>query len=686
MKKIWLVGGCIVMLSACWERKGYSFMPTMIKNIDEVVQLFPSNTQDLIKRKDVMLGLADKQLQAIIDIPDEQRTFDNTVRSFDLIGAKLGEYAATVQTLQMVSTDQEIRDVAMKILSELEVYNIEHITYNRALYKALCNYVQGNALKETLNSEEKFYLSEALKGFKKSGLDLPEPEQEAIKKIKKELTDLGIAFEANINADQSKVKVALNELAGLEVDYIAHLPREGELYVLGVDTPTYTQVMENCSVGNTRKMLWEAYSNRAYPKNSETLKKIIALRDELAHKLGYKSYAALSFDDLMVQSVGTVDNFLADLIQHVKPKVDIEMAELMAELPAGIELTSAGQFKPWDLGYVKAQYKKKHLQVNERLIAEYFPIQKTIQGLLHIYEQFLGVKLTELKQAGFWHPDVRALTVEMDGRLLGYLLLDLHPRPFKYSHACEIGIIKAHKTTAGNNPAVAVVIANFPKPTGDKPALLQRSDVRTFFHEFGHALHELFGATEMFGFAGTSVKLDFVEMPSQMLEEWLYDPAILKQLSVHYITGEPLPDTLIDRICALKKFDGGNFVQSQVLYSRMSLDYYKEGATKDPHAIKMQLMGELRPYVLAVPEDHFEANFGHLVGYGAGYYGYLWSKVFALDMFEHIKKAGLLNPEIGRQYIAKILAPGGSKQPMEMLEDFLGRAPKSDAFFEDLGV
>lgn len=686
MKKIWLATGCLIVLAACFERKGCNAMSTVIKNIDDVVQLFNCDGATLQRRKDALIAYAQEAINKIVAVPDAQRTFANTVQTLDLVGAKLGEFGALVQTLQMVSPEAALRDTAMVVISELEAYSIEHINHNVALYKALCAYAQDNALQEDLTAEQKFYLAETIKGFKRSGLDLPEAQQTEIKKIKKELTDLGIAFDAAINADQSNIKVEHAALAGLPADYIAHLPREGELYVLGVDYPTYTQVMENCTVSATRKAMWEVFSNRAYPKNSETLKKVIALRDELAHKLGYASYAALSFEDLMVGSVSTVDKFLADLAERVKSKVDVEMAELMAELPEGVELTPEGKFKPWDLSYVKATYKKKHLQVDEQKIAEYFPLEKTIQGLFAIYEKFLDIKFTELKQPGFWHPEVRVLTVEMDGNLLGYLLLDLHPRPFKYSHACEIGIIKAHKVAAGTNPAVAVVLANFPKSQGAKPALLKRNDVNTFFHEFGHALHELFGATELFGNAGTSVKLDFVEMPSQMLEEWLYDQAILKQLSSHYITGEPLSDTEIDRICALKKFDGGDFVQRQVMLSRMALDYYKEGASKDPYAIKMQLIRELRPYMLAAPEDHFEASFGHLMGYGAGYYGYLWSKVYALDMFEHIKEAGLLNPVMGRKYINTILAPGGSKHPKDMLKDFLGREPRSDAFFADLGL
>jgi len=229
-------------------------------------------------------------------------------------------------------------------------------------------------------------------------------------------------------------------------------------------------------------------------------------------------------------------------------------------------------------------------------------------------------------------------------------------------------------------------MANFPKATADKPALFTRNDVSTFFHEFGHALHAMLGRTALAGQAGTSVKRDFVELPSQMLEEWLWDRQILKMVSGHYKTGEPLSDELIDTILKLKTFDTGNFVQRQVMLSAIALNYYLPGADKDLYAILYDMSSTYRPQFARHHEDHFYASWGHLTGYAAGYYGYLWSRVFAQDIFEQIKHYGLLDHTIGKKYIDTIIGRGGSADPNQLLYDFLGREPSSDAFFKDLGL
>jgi thimet oligopeptidase len=287
-----------------------------------------------------------------------------------------------------------------------------------------------------------------------------------------------------------------------------------------------------------------------------------------------------------------------------------------------------------------------------------------------------------------WHDDVRLIEVfDKNNKQLGYLFLDLHPRPNKYTHAAHGNIVPGITLPDGSRlPVVSVVMANFPKPSKDKPALLMREDVRTFFHEFGHAVHSLLGATQMGSFAGTSVKTDFVEMPSQMLEEWLWDKDILKKISSHYKTGQPLPDGMIENILALKRYDAGNFIARQIMLAKYSLDLHKKGADKDPEKLWFALAEQLLPHLYAGPEYRAYASFGHLTGYGAKYYGYLWSKVFALDLFDTIKKQGLLNPEIGAKYVQEVISKGGSVDPNILLVNFLGRAPSQEAFLKDMGL
>ena len=233
---------------------------------------------------------------------------------------------------------------------------------------------------------------------------------------------------------------------------------------------------------------------------------------------------------------------------------------------------------------------------------------------------------------------------------------------------------------------VALVIANFPKATATEPALLKLGDVNTFFHEFGHALHELLGANTIASLSGTRTKTDFVELPSQMLEEWLGQEEILKNLGRHYQTGEPMPQEMITALQKLKQFGTGYFVQRQAYLSLMALDYFNAIEPFDVREKMEELAKRHISHVAYNPESHFYASFGHLNGYGAKYYGYLWSKVFALDLFEAIKSVGLLNPEIGTVYIQKVLAQGGAKDPNDMLIDFLGRVPNANAFFKNMGI
>lgn len=688
MNKNIVYGVLIVsMLSGCFF-KGDFF--SMNAQTTEIANLFPETPEALTHRVEKAITNAEQELKAVLAVPDAERTFENTIQAYDKLSNSLSTAGAAILTIEMLHPDAQVRETAHAMLQKIQSFSIEKLSNNLELYQAITAYTNMADL-ALLNDEERYYIEELLKVFKKSGITLPKDQREEVKKLTQELAVLELQFDTTINNDTSSIQVTAQELAGLPQEWInnrTHNPDDATKLIIGVDTPTYMAVMQNCSVESTRKALWIAYNNKAYPANEPVLKKIIALRDTLAKKLGYKSYADFIIDDEMAQNPMNVENFLANLEKRAALKAEKEIAALQKELPEGISLTPAGEFKPWDLSYVSNQYKKNHYAIDEQLIAEYFPMENTVKVLLEIYEQFLGLQFKQVPTHNlFWHPDTQLIEVHNNGTTLGHLILDLFPRPNKYGHACSIPVVHTLQDKNGQwSQGVDVVVANFPKSTATKPSLLKRSDVQTFFHEFGHALHTLLGATEMAGFSGTSVKRDFVEMPSQMLEEWLYDPAILKMVSKHYKTGEQLPDDLIESIITLKKFDSGYFVQRQVALSYLALKYFQDGIEKNLTTLKQNLWKKTLPSIQIIPEEHFEVSFGHLTGYSARYYGYLWSKVFALDLFEHIKQYGLLNPEIGKKYIAHVIGKGGSKRPEVLLESFLGRKPNSDAFFKDLGI
>jgi thimet oligopeptidase len=677
--------GIIVAIITSW----WNMSAHKQDDIQAVIKLFPTTAEEIKSRTEKLMQQSKKMIDAIIAIQADQRTFDNTIRALDsAVGGYFAEEQSAIMIMAYVSPIATLREASQEAVVTLGKFYLTAFSQNIDLYNACTAYVEGNRNQEELTATQIYYLDEVMRGFRRSGLDLPQEERDKVLALEQALTKTTSDFDFTINGDQTKVKLTHDELAGVDEDFIASLPKNDDgTFNVGVDYPTYYGISEHCTNAKTREKMFVAFRNRAYPQNVPVLEEIIAQRDKLAHLLGYNSFAAYTLAEEMVGSVERVDRFLNDLVLKAQTKARKEFAELTKDLPEGVSLSSNGKLHVWDKLFVKEQYKKKHFKLDDRIVAEYFPTEKTIEGLFRIYEQFFSLSFQRISVTNVWDPEVEMLQVTHapTNTLLGYLLLDLYPRPNKYSHACHASIIHAH-TNKDKLPAVSVVLANFPKATASKPALLKLDDVRTFFHEFGHALHALFGRTEFKSLAGTSTKRDFVELPSQMLEEWLWDKFIVKNLSAHYQTGEHMPDEMLDAIIALKNFSTGEHTLQQLMYSRLALEYYAEGETKDTTAILHRLCNEMLITTECSDDDHMQAAFGHLTGYGPRYYGYLWSKVFALDVFEQIKKEGLLNAVVGARYVGAVLSKGGSKDPNDLLKDFLGREPNSDAFFRDLGL
>lgn len=663
---------------------------TSLDGIKTLIKLPAAEFPQLTKR---LIEQTQANIDAIIALPDEEKTFDNTLHAISDITSlsDLAVFAHVCVALKELSPDAAIREAAQQALITLQNFEVDAISKNKELFKAIHTYYEGNAKTETLRPDQRYFLDELYKGYLRSGLELPDERLAQVKQLNKELAKLSLDFNGHIAADTSTIMVPCEGLEGLDDAFITSLKKAADgSYILGVDYPTYFNVMENCTVSETRKKLFLAFQNRAYPHNHATLREIIKKRDQLARSLGYKSYAHLELEDEMVKTPERAYDFLHDLYQQAVKKEQEDWQKLIAECES-IEKSEDGKLYPWDVMFVISQYKQKHYDLDDRKIAEYFPVDTTFEGLFSIYESFFNITFTELPASGFWHDEVRLLAVASKDdpeHVRGYLLLDLYPRPNKFSHAACFPIIPG-QLAEGHKPSttIAGVVANFPRATADKPALMKLKDVKTFFHEFGHALHHVLGATPIASQAGTNVKRDFVELPSQMLEEWLDNKEMLKMVSKHYKTGEPLPDAMIDTIIELRNFGSGSFVTRQVCLSLLALDCFGPNEEKDPYQLWCTISEKYNSgYVVFEPDAHFYASFGHLTGYGSKYYGYLWSKVFALDLFSEIKKHGLLNHEIGSKYVQEVLSKGGSQDPNELLHNFLGREPNSNAFFESMGL
>lgn len=675
-------------------KEGAFMSEQKIKSAQDVYQFFPHTLQEVSDFARKAIARAQKALSMVTDRDPAQRTFENTAQAFDALSSDFSQTLNGISMLEMVMPDDAIRNACNAQSAELQKFAVDAFS-NKKIYKAFKDYVEGNAQKETLNDEQRYFLTEVMRDFKREGLDLPDDELAQIQAIKKELADLTLAFDTNIATDKSSITATRDQLKGLDEHFIASLKQDDHgNYILICNYPTHSEIMNHCSVEDTRKRFYFCFANRAYPKNKEILEKIIAKRDQLAQKLGFDSYAALDIDGKMAQNPERAEKFIVDLLMRAKGKESAEFVAWKKDLPEGVQLDEQGRFNAWDLAFVKTYYKKKHFNIDERKIAEYFEVDKTLQGVFDIYQRFLSLKFTMIKPMWSWHDDVQLIEVreQQSNVLRGYIFIDLYPRENKYSHACHGGIVAATyiKNADGSIvrlPSMALVIANFPKATKDRPALLKHGDVETFFHEFGHAMHYILGSTQLASFSGTSVKLDFVEMPSQIFEEWMFDKALLKSLTHHFVTHEPLPDALIDSLIALKQFDSGGFVTGQCRYALLSLDCFKKGEVKDTDALSLALYEKYSSgHVRFEPDAHSQAAFGHLSGYGAKYYSYMWSKVFALDLFYKVKEQGLVSPAAGKLFIDTILSKGGSIDPNILLKNYLGREPQQDAFFKDLGM
>jgi len=671
---------------------GQAMYDKEIYTVEDIQALLDVKVQDLEARalygKEHLLA----GIQALIALPSQERNVQTFIKPLDTLMVQYGRVCTQCSLMTMVHPDALMREKAAAVLQAAQEFFVDHVEMNKALYDAMVDYAQKMMPSEQVTDEVHYFVAEWLLDSKRSGLALPENVREQVTALKKELAHMETVFEMDLAKDTKKLTFSAVELQGVPTDILQGYEKTSDgLYSITLSSSVYTVLMENCALEATRKKIYEAYGTRGYPSNKTLLESIVRKRYELAQLLGYESYVRYDLEKQMVKTPERAQLFLDDLLPKVLRKSSMEVALLKRQLPEGVTLAANGVFKPWDLAYVESCYKKKHYSVDELTIAEYFPLENTIQGLFSIYEAFFGLSMKEMKAPALWNQDLRLLKIEKnDGTCIGHVILDLHPRENKYGHACEMALVAGHHDLDGAvKPGLAVVIANFTKPTEKQPSLLKYDEVVTFFHEFGHALHELLGATYLQSLAGTHVKTDFVELPSQLLELWLEEKIVLKNLSKHYKTGEPIPGALVDSKLEADRLSYGIYLARQIMLSMVSLSLFDKHPSIDTDdlwkAMHAKMMSGITEYC---PHVHQQASFGHLAssGYASKYYGYLWACVIGNDIFDKIKRDGLLDPAVGRAYSAAILAPGGSKDPNVCIQTFLDREPRQDAFLKRYGL
>jgi thimet oligopeptidase len=626
---------------------------------------------------------ASNRFDAIAKLAPQSRTFENTVLAFDQISSDLSDESTPLTFMGYVSTNDAINHEGSQCEEMLGQFNVSVVT-RRDLYQALKSTTTDKPVEHRLQSE-------ILKGFENSGMKLNDTDLAELKRLMQELSKSEAQFSSNMNNDPSVAQFTAKELDGVSAEFLARLPKAKDgKYIVSTKYTDYTQVMENAKSGETRRQMQLTYFNRAADSNVKLLESAILLRQKIAKLMGYDTWAdyRIKGDRRMAKDALTVLEFLNGLKGKLAQRNKADLAKLLA-FKKSLD-PKAKDLKQWDLAYLEYQLKKRDYSLDDDKIREYFPSEVVIDGMFKVYSKLLGVKFVEVRGAKLWADGVKEYEIHdaKTGALIAYFCTDFIPRQGKYGHFAAFPLIVGRMLRSGKyDKPIASIVGNFNPPTADKPSLLNHEEVETVFHEFGHIMHQTLTEVSYGSLAGSAVAQDFVEAPSQMLENWVWSPAVLASLSGHYKNHKKkLPPALLKKMIAARDFNQGYSYTRQLYLGLYDMLLHTASGPVDSTALQNTLYKQIIG-IDPIQGGHFQAGFGHLMGgYDAGYYGYLWSKVYAEDMFTQFEKGGLLSPKVGGRYRRTILAQGNSEEAMELLREFLGRAPNSKAFFKKLHI
>jgi thimet oligopeptidase len=629
-----------------------------------------------------------EEARAIVDqavAPKEVRTFDNTLLPLDRMSDVMGKAFTRYVFMGYVHPDKDVRAAAKAGEEQLNQFAVD-VIFRDDLNAAVKEFAATEEA-QNLEGERARDLEFVLRDLRLAGHDLPEEVRASVKEKTQRLVELGVRFQSNIDEWDDWILVDRDDLEGLPDSFADSLEMDEESGKLKV-TLAYPHVLpfaENAKRRDLREQLLFKFNNQAVEANRPILEEALRLRDEIARDFGVKSWAHHRLEDRMAKDPERVAVFYDELIPPLTAQGRKDIAVMADLLEAETGDTTV---RTWDWRYYDTQQRRTDYGVDPFEVASYFPMDAVLTGMFDMVQEVFGLDFDEVTDPEVWHPDVRLYAIKdhESGEELAHFYLDLFPREGKYSHAAEFPLITSRRREDGSyqNPVCAMV-ANFTKPTADTPSLLQHSEVETLFHEFGHVLHQNLGRTELARFSGTSVETDFVEAPSQIMQNWVWRADVLKKFARHHETGEPIPDSLVDQLVAARRLNIAVHQLRQLKYGWLDQQIHGPGAEKDLDEISRQA-SELS--LLPIHEGTFDlASFGHLMGgYDAAYYSYMWAEVFGDDMFGRFEEEGVTNPAVGMAYRREVLEKGGSVDADQMLVGFLGREPDNSAFLRKLGI
>lgn len=644
------------------------------------------------------MRIEDEEIKAITDNP-EPPTFSNTVLALERAGQLLDRVTTVLFNLMSAETCDEMEAIAEKMMPELSEHS-NNISLNEKLFERIkCVYTQRESL--NLTPEERRLLEKTYDGFIRNGANLSDADKETFRKLSMELSTLTLRFSQNHLKETNKYELVLTSEAELEglpesiIEAAAHTAKEKgkEGWIITLQAPSYVPFMKYSSNRNLRKELYMAYNTQCTHRdeldNTDIVKQLVNLRMELAQLLGFTDYADYVLRKRMAENSEHVYQLLNQLLDAYTPTAHKEVAEIeaLAQEMEGKDF----RLMPWDFSYYAEKLKNKKFNLDEEALRPYFELSKVKEGVFGLATRLYGITFRENKDIPVYHPNVQAYEVfDKDGSYLAVLYTDFHPRAGKRSGAWMTEYKEQWIDENGNNsrPHVSVTM-NFTKPTAEKPALLTFSEVTTFLHEFGHALHGMFANTHFQSMSGTNVYWDFVELPSQIMENFAVEKDFLNTFARHYQTNEPIPEELVKRIVDASNFNVAYACLRQVSFGLLDMAWYTRRTAFDGDVKEYEKASWTRAQILPqIDETCMSVQFGHIMsgGYSAGYYSYKWAEVLDADAFSVFKEKGIFNTEVAQSFRDNILSKGGTEHPMTLYKRFRGQEPTIDALLIRNGI
>ena len=639
---------------------------------------------------------AKAEIDAIV-ANQEEPTFENTIEAMEYAGETLNRVANVFYNLMEADTDDQMQQIAEQISPMLNEYSM-YVSLNADLFqKVKAVYEKRNEL--GLDKDQLKLLEDNYKSFVRGGANLSDEDKELYSKWSEELSLLTLQFSKNVLAATNAYTLHITDtadLAGLP-EFVRTMAAETasekglEGWAFTLDAPSYGPFLKYSTVRNLRQDMWTAYNTRATSgeyDNRETVKKIVDLRIKIANILGYETYADYALEDRMAKSKVTVNGFIKELLEPSMEFAKKDVADVYAYAKKnGFE---DSQLMPWDFSYWSEKYQEAEYSLSAEELKPYFQLESCIDAVFGLATRLYGISFAELDNVPVYHEDVKVYEVkDKDGSHLALFYADFFPRASKRGGAWMTDFRgQSIRNGVEYRPFISIV-CNFTKPTADAPALITHDELTTFLHEFGHALHGMFAEGRYPSLTGTSVSRDFVELPSQIMENWAFEPEYLNSFAKHYQTGEPIPAELIEKIVAAKNYLAGYMQVRQLHFGYLDMAWHSVTELPADDAVTFE-QKTLAPYSVmpSVEGAAFSTSFSHIFagGYSAGYYSYKWAEVLEADAFSLFKEKGIFNTEVSESFRENILSKGGTEEASVLYRNFRGHDPQPEALMEKLGL